>query len=208
MPPETACPPSRLHRSWRLFTPHALAQSILKSRITATLTAGTLNCASNSGTPSESGATATGCARTMTANATSENDKPQQAHRSSLRAPSYARSVAQSAPYANHSDRPRPACSVQPSPRKRQSTPQAGAFDPARAPIIDRALQRYVDTDRVAGNRRPRDAGRQGRLREGVRLGRQEADRQDDDRYDLPHRVADQGADQRRDSCSSSRKGR
>ena len=26
-----------------------------------------------------------------------------------------------------------------------------GAFDPARAPIIDRALQRYVDTDRVAG---------------------------------------------------------
>ncbi len=24
-------------------------------------------------------------------------------------------------------------------------------FDPARAPIIDRALQRYVDTDRVAG---------------------------------------------------------
>src|SRR5688572_28085316 len=27
----------------------------------------------------------------------------------------------------------------------------AGTFDPARAPIIDRALQRYVDTDRVAG---------------------------------------------------------
>ncbi len=26
-----------------------------------------------------------------------------------------------------------------------------GTFDPARAPIIDRALQRYVDTDRVAG---------------------------------------------------------
>jgi CubicO group peptidase (beta-lactamase class C family) len=26
-----------------------------------------------------------------------------------------------------------------------------GSFDPARAPIIDRALQRYVDTDRVAG---------------------------------------------------------
>ena len=24
-------------------------------------------------------------------------------------------------------------------------------FDPARAPIIDRALQRYVDTDKVAG---------------------------------------------------------
>jgi CubicO group peptidase (beta-lactamase class C family) len=29
--------------------------------------------------------------------------------------------------------------------------PHAGAFDPVRAPIIDRALQRYVDTDRVAG---------------------------------------------------------
>jgi CubicO group peptidase (beta-lactamase class C family) len=28
---------------------------------------------------------------------------------------------------------------------------QAGTFDPARAPIIDRALQRYVDSDRVAG---------------------------------------------------------
>src|SRR5688572_10140894 len=27
----------------------------------------------------------------------------------------------------------------------------AGTFDPARAPIIDRALQRYVDTDRVPG---------------------------------------------------------
>lgn len=27
----------------------------------------------------------------------------------------------------------------------------AGTFDPARAPVIDRALQRYVDTDRVAG---------------------------------------------------------
>ena len=27
----------------------------------------------------------------------------------------------------------------------------AGTFDPARAPIIDRALQRYVDTNRVAG---------------------------------------------------------
>ncbi|HUQ87854.1 MAG TPA: serine hydrolase domain-containing protein [Vicinamibacterales bacterium] len=27
----------------------------------------------------------------------------------------------------------------------------AATFDPARAPIIDRALQRYVDTDRVAG---------------------------------------------------------
>jgi CubicO group peptidase (beta-lactamase class C family) len=27
----------------------------------------------------------------------------------------------------------------------------AGSFDPARAPIIDRALQRYVDTDRVPG---------------------------------------------------------
>ena len=27
----------------------------------------------------------------------------------------------------------------------------AGTFDPARAPIIDRALQRYVETDRVAG---------------------------------------------------------
>ena len=27
----------------------------------------------------------------------------------------------------------------------------AGTFDPARAPIIDRALQRYVDSDRVAG---------------------------------------------------------
>ena len=26
-----------------------------------------------------------------------------------------------------------------------------GTFDPARAPIIDRALQRYVDTDHVAG---------------------------------------------------------
>ena len=52
-----------------LLTPHALAHSILKSRITATLTAGTLNCASNSGTPRESGATATGCARTTTANA-------------------------------------------------------------------------------------------------------------------------------------------
>ena len=26
-----------------------------------------------------------------------------------------------------------------------------GTFDPARAPIIDRALQRYVDTDKVAG---------------------------------------------------------
>jgi len=29
--------------------------------------------------------------------------------------------------------------------------PPAGTFDPARAPVIDRALQRYVDTDRVAG---------------------------------------------------------
>jgi CubicO group peptidase (beta-lactamase class C family) len=28
---------------------------------------------------------------------------------------------------------------------------KTGSFDPARAPIIDRALQRYVDTDRVAG---------------------------------------------------------
>ena len=28
---------------------------------------------------------------------------------------------------------------------------QAGAFDPARAPVVDRALQRYVDADRVAG---------------------------------------------------------
>jgi CubicO group peptidase (beta-lactamase class C family) len=27
----------------------------------------------------------------------------------------------------------------------------AGTFDPARAPVIDRALQRYVDADRVAG---------------------------------------------------------
>ena len=26
-----------------------------------------------------------------------------------------------------------------------------GTFDPARAPVIDRALQRYVDTDRVPG---------------------------------------------------------
>src|SRR6187549_1840536 len=51
------------------FGPQALAHSILKSRITATLTAGTLNCASSSGTPSESGLTATGCARTTTANA-------------------------------------------------------------------------------------------------------------------------------------------
>ena len=31
------------------------------------------------------------------------------------------------------------------------SAPQAGTFDPTRAPIIDRALQRYVDNDRVAG---------------------------------------------------------
>jgi len=32
------------------------------------------------------------------------------------------------------------------------STPAGGGtFDPARAPIIDRALQRYIDTDRVAG---------------------------------------------------------
>src|SRR6186997_887486 len=52
------------------FGPQALAHSILKSRITATLTAGTLNCASSSGTPSESGLTATGCARTTTAHAT------------------------------------------------------------------------------------------------------------------------------------------
>src|SRR5262245_25499374 len=29
--------------------------------------------------------------------------------------------------------------------------PHDGMFDPARAPIIDRALQRYVDTDRIAG---------------------------------------------------------
>jgi CubicO group peptidase (beta-lactamase class C family) len=28
---------------------------------------------------------------------------------------------------------------------------KTGAFDPARAPIIDRALERYVDTNRVAG---------------------------------------------------------
>ena len=30
-------------------------------------------------------------------------------------------------------------------------SPAAGAFDPARAAVIDRAFQRYVDTDRVAG---------------------------------------------------------
>lgn len=29
--------------------------------------------------------------------------------------------------------------------------PKAGSFDPARAPIVDRALERYVDTNRVAG---------------------------------------------------------
>ena len=36
------------------------------------------------------------------------------------------------------------------SPPGTRSVP-GGAFDPARAPVIDRALQRYVDTDRVAG---------------------------------------------------------
>jgi len=30
-------------------------------------------------------------------------------------------------------------------------TPRAGAFDPARTAVIDRGLQRYVDSDRVAG---------------------------------------------------------
>jgi CubicO group peptidase (beta-lactamase class C family) len=41
--------------------------------------------------------------------------------------------------------------SVSLSAQAQHRTPEAGAFDAARAPIIDRALQKYVDTDRVAG---------------------------------------------------------
>ena len=37
------------------------------------------------------------------------------------------------------------------SPQHSPRSPSAGAFDPARTAVIDRALQRYVDTDRVAG---------------------------------------------------------
>jgi CubicO group peptidase (beta-lactamase class C family) len=37
------------------------------------------------------------------------------------------------------------------SPPHASRPPAAGTFDPARAAVIDRALQRYVETDRVAG---------------------------------------------------------
>ena len=119
----------------------------MKSRITATLTAGTLNCAISSGTPSESGATATGCALTSGRERDEQDHQSQEAHKAPLTGPSYARLW--------HNPR-----------RMRMTTfgiiallgaslaaqaPEPLTFDPARAPIIDRALQRYVDTDKVAG---------------------------------------------------------
>jgi CubicO group peptidase (beta-lactamase class C family) len=42
-------------------------------------------------------------------------------------------------------------CSAALSAQAPHRTPDAGTFDSTRAPIIDRALQKYVDTDRVAG---------------------------------------------------------
>ena len=64
---------------------------------------------------------------------------------------------------------------------------------------IDRLFQQYVDEARIGGAvALVLQEGNPG-LRARVRLERQGSGSKDDDRHDLPHRLADQGVDQRGD---------
>ena len=71
---------------------------------------------------------------------------------------------------------------------------------------LDALLQEHVDQNRIAGRRRPGAAGWQADLRTGARVERQGSEPPHARRFDLPHRLADQGAHERGDPRAHGRR--
>ncbi len=89
-----------------------------------------------------------------------------------------------------------------------RSAPPALAFAPDRLALVDRVLQQYVDENRIAGAVALVLRDGEPVYERAVGWSDKEAGRRMAHRYDLPHRLADQGDHERRRSCRSMEEGK